>query len=75
MINLDACKEKVRPIPNGEFEVIRFDDNPTRLVKIWFGIPSEVKSSLMNVFEQTHISLISPCIRCLTSTIQFPAIS
>lgn len=43
MVNLDVREDEVRPIPNGDFEVVQLDDNPIKTVKIGSKLHSEVK--------------------------------
>lgn len=53
MFDLDTHEDEVRPVPDGEFESIQLDDNPSRLVKIGFRLPLEVRSTLI---ECLHIN-------------------
>lgn len=58
--NMDACEDEVRPTPNGEFEFIQLGDNYAWSVKIGFGLPLEVRATLIECLrENTNIFTIS----------------
>lgn len=52
MFDLDVCEDEVIPVPNYEFEVIQLGDNPTRWMKIGYGLPFKVKSILIEFLKE-----------------------
>lgn len=54
--DLDVCEDKVRPVPEGDFEVVLLDDNPLRSVKIGFGLPLWGKVHINQMSPGKHIS-------------------
>lgn len=60
MFNLDASRQEVSPILNKDFEFVQLDNNPSRSVKIRYGLPSEVKSTMIKcLWENMNILVVS----------------
>lgn len=61
MFDLDAHKDKVRLVPNDDFEDIQLVDNYVRLMKIGSSFPFNVKYTLIECIEEnTNLFAISP---------------
>lgn len=49
--DLNAPEEEVRPVPNGDFELVQLEEDPVRLVKVGVKIPLEVRAMLIEYFH------------------------
>lgn len=61
IFNYEAHEDEVKPIPDDDFKVVQLYHNPTRFVKIGYGLSSKVKNMLINcLWSNADFSNISP---------------
>lgn len=62
IFDFKAREDKVKPILDDDFKVVQIYHNPTRYVKIGYGLSSEVKNTLVNcLWANADFSKMSPC--------------